>query len=353
MNSMQIFSVAGIPVRVTMGFFLLVAYYGYSLAGAGFAVASAVILGVTISILIHEFGHALVARRYKLGPQIELHMWGGLCYHEFARKDSHHALIVLGGPMLQIAVGMLTWVVLKLVQPNWLLDLSWSLAAGFWPAFFSWFFYVSVFWGALNMLVPVWPLDGGQLFRMLMLRFVRPPARAEKIVHVVGLVLSIAIVVYALTTGSRFLAVLAGLWAFENGRWFGRGAGPVPVRLRSELADRLLDEAAKLAQAGDWHEARRLAFQARDEKTVTDDQLARIFELLTVSSAELRDWSEALAWSPKAPRTAPAFVARIRALCALGQRAQARSELSASDAVRLEPVVRAKVEAWVEGTAAP
>lgn len=353
MTGLHLFTLAGIPVRATLGFFGLVLLYGYQLSAAGIGSAAGFILGTTISILIHEFGHGLVARRYRLAPQIELHFWGGRCFHEYARKDRHHILIVLGGPLLQMVVGGLAWLALALLKPAWLQSPGLAAWGGFATAFASWFVWVSVIWGALNLFAPIWPLDGGQLFRMILLRFIKPPAKAEKVLHLVGLLLSIAIVVYGVTSHSTFLAILAAMWGLENGRYFAYGSGPAPIRLRSELADKLLAEAAQRVVEHDWHEARRLAFQARDEKTITDDQLARVFELLTVSSAELGDWHESLAWSPRAPRTPAAFVARLKSLAGVGRAAQARSELNASDAVRLAPEVREGVVAWIDGARGP
>jgi len=355
MNAFQLFTLAGIPVRVTMGFLLLIAYYAWSLWGLGAPVVGGFVSAITISILIHEFGHGLVARRLRLSPEIQLHMWGGLCAHQPARKDLHDVAIVAAGPLFQMAIGGIVWVVVALVQPRLLASEIfswWGFAGGFAPAFVSWFVWFSVLWGALNLFVPIWPLDGGQLFRMLMLRLVRPARRAERVVHLVGLLLGIAICIFGVVVWrSTLLAVLAAMWALENGRFFYLGSGPIPVRARSELVDKILVESARAAQAGDWREARRLAFQARAEKTVTDDQLARCFAMMVVASAELHDWSEALSWSQRAPRSPAVFVARLRSLCAIGERDQARVELEAVGAPRIDPAVRAVVEGWVAGGA--
>lgn len=338
---MQIFSLAGIPVRASLGFLLIVAYYGYSLSGAGVAVAVGLILGFTLSILIHEFGHALVARRYKLAPQIELHFWGGLCQHQPARTNRHDVQIIVAGPLLQILVGAAVWGFTRVVPPT-----------GMFSYFFvESFLYVSLIWGALNLFAPIWPLDGGQLFRMIMLRLVKPAAKAEKIVHVVGIALAVVVALLGfIVFKTPLLGILGIMWALENIRAYSSG-NPVPVRVRSEHADRLLAESAQAIAQDEWHEARRLAFQARDEKTITEDQLARIFEIIVVASAELKDWHEALAWSPRAPRTPAAFAAKVKALSGLGKRDQALAELDAADAPRLPPEVATALRAMIEAPA--
>jgi len=334
---MQLFSLAGIPVRASLGFLLIVAYYAYSYSSAGIAVAAALILGFTSSILIHEFGHALVARHYRLAPRIELHFWGGLCYHEHARTNRHDVQIIVAGPLLQILVGAAVWAITRAVPPTGVFSY----------VFVQSFLYVSIIWGALNLFAPIWPLDGGQLFRMIMLRFIKPAAKAERIVHIVGIVCAVAVGIIGFAVLQfPILGVLGVMWVIENVRALSSG-NPVPIRLRSETADRLLVEAAAMARQGEWHEARRLAFQARDEKTVTEDQLARIFEMIVVASAELSDWHEALAWSPRAPRTPAAFAAKVKSLSGLGRRDQARAELDAKDAPRLPPEIEAALRATI------
>lgn len=345
MTGAHILTLAGIPIRATLGFLLLIVYIGYRDYDAGMMAIAGTVLGLVTSVLIHELGHALVARHYKLAPEIELRFFGGACAHQHARKDRHDVFIIAAGPLLQIAVGVIVWVIAREVVSGGMGRFAYYFVENF--------LYFSIYYGFANLVLPIYPLDGGQLFRLLMLRLARPAAKAERIVHIVGLVGGLAVVVYALVGQQQiFLALLAGYAVIENFRWMVEG-GPAPIRVRSELADKLLVEATTAAQAGEWHEARRLAFQARDEKTITDDQLAKIFAIVVVASAELRDWSEALGWAKRAPKTPAVFVAKLRALCGSGQRDQARAELEASDAPRLEAGVRALVERWIDGSVAP
>ena len=88
MNAIYLFSFRGIPVYVQLWYFLLLAFFCF-----GQDVQSGLVLAgcVTVSLLVHEFGHALVAAKYRLNPTVILHGWGGLCAHERAEKDTHDA----------------------------------------------------------------------------------------------------------------------------------------------------------------------------------------------------------------------------------------------------------------------
>ena len=70
MTGLRIFSIAGIPVWISPWFFLLGALYVHQL---GWREGLVFTLCVSVSILVHELGHALVAARYRLSPQILLH----------------------------------------------------------------------------------------------------------------------------------------------------------------------------------------------------------------------------------------------------------------------------------------
>ena len=114
---------------------------------------------VFVSILVHELGHALTALACKQHPRIELVAMGGVTYYEgrnlsFAKKF----LIVLNGPLF----GFLLFLIASYLA--WLPSLA-ALAP-----FFLLLQGVNLFWTIVNLL-PVMPLDGGQLVRVVLERF--------------------------------------------------------------------------------------------------------------------------------------------------------------------------------------
>ena len=117
-----------------------------------------------VSILIHELGHALTMRVFG-GRHISivLHGWGGYAISQGAPfSRGQHILISLAGPLLQVACGLL--VLIALIMSAATSSGSTGLEAGpVYQLLYS-FIYVSLFWAVLN-LIPVYPMDGGQILR--------------------------------------------------------------------------------------------------------------------------------------------------------------------------------------------
>jgi stage IV sporulation protein FB len=335
MSALHLFSIAGIPIRASLGFFLLLLFFGYTHRDAGPAGILAVVLAVFATLLVHELGHGLVARRLRLDPQIVLHGWGGLCLHHRAPTRGGEALITAAGPLAQLGVAGLVHLSADGVDP-----------VGPAGVFVGAFVLYSLVWGVLN-LVPIYPLDGGHLLRLLLLRLMRPEARAERLVHAIGVGLSVGAVLAGLfVLKSVMLALLGVLWGLENYRLL-RGDGGGLARApdaRDSAADSLLGEATDAFQRGDYHEARRLAFQARGARALAQDQRDLALRIVTVASAELADWDEALDWARLAPRTPDVFMATLLARIGKGHAADARRALAEADAPELPPAWRARVE---------
>ena len=174
------FGLFRVPVRVSGWFWLGAAFFGWNLAKGGLppdapgvlfvAHLLMVALCILVSILIHELGHALVARLFGMDWQIVLLMFGGLAFGPSRPgvKWWQNVLIALAGPAAQ-------FVLLALV-------LAGTLATdrlGGDPAFsplaataLNALVFVNLAWPVLNLL-PIFPLDGGQALRAVLARFLR------------------------------------------------------------------------------------------------------------------------------------------------------------------------------------
>lgn len=159
------------------------------------------VLAGFLSILVHEFGHALTIKKYGLPTEIHLVAFGGLATlppSKISRKESF--LIVAAGPAIQILLGVLAWAILAY---GGLPDTQIS-------NFFYFLMVVSIFWAVLNC-VPVYPLDGGQ-----MLMAILGPSR-EKTTYLTGVITSLILIVLAMKyTGSFIAPVFFALFAYEN-----------------------------------------------------------------------------------------------------------------------------------------
>ena len=91
------FRLLDIPVRIHPLFWLVSAVLGWqeqNLPAVALWVAC-----VLVSILVHEYGHALMARAFDASPSIVLWGLGGLCYSQGERQTPAQRLaVVLAGP---------------------------------------------------------------------------------------------------------------------------------------------------------------------------------------------------------------------------------------------------------------
>ena len=319
MDAIHLFTLRGIPVRASLWFLLLVGYYAFTMRSGGLPVILAFIVSLTVSILVHEFGHAFVARHFKLKPQVMLHGWGGLCMHERAKSDRDDALIIAAGP----AAGLLLAGLVALAEV--LVPLE-AKTSPFVNALFYFMWIINFWWSLINLL-PLFPLDGGQLFRLGLLRIVKPAVKAERIVHVTGAALAVGGIVWGASTSSVLILLLSVLLLVQNVQMLNQGS-PMPVRRRNTYVDELLAQSRRELETGDAHEARRLAYQARDENNLAGDQVEQTFRLLAVTSAVLNDWGEAVYWVDKAPSAPDLSALKVEALIQLGRHADAQAELA-------------------------
>lgn len=112
---------------------------------------------IFVSILVHEFGHALTSRFFGQHPRIELVAFGGLTYQEGRRlRGWREFFVVLNGPLFGFLLFLLA---LFLLNSGW-------FEGKVIPVMLKIFVWVNLFWSILNLL-PIMPLDGGQLLRVI------------------------------------------------------------------------------------------------------------------------------------------------------------------------------------------
>ncbi|MEM6820519.1 MAG: M50 family metallopeptidase [Verrucomicrobiota bacterium] len=196
------FSLFGFPVKIHWLFgviaFLISGGLGMQSSHEWPRIFTAMVV-VFISILIHELGHAIAARFFGQRPGILFHGLGGLTFFQGkALGRVEHFLVVAAGPAATFFL-ILGFVVLGPFK-----DLSPLL-----PKSIEFGIVMNTFWLVVN-LMPVLPLDGGQ-----MLRDILGPKR-ERIACIVGAVFGTLIAVYALMGQAWFLAIVMGFLAYSN-----------------------------------------------------------------------------------------------------------------------------------------
>jgi stage IV sporulation protein FB len=346
MSGFRLFSFGDIPVFVSPFYLLLLFFFGYRQADPTIGILFGVT--VTLSLLVHELGHALVARRFKLQPQILLHGFGGLTSHQPAERDRDDALIVAAGPLSGLALGALALAASEFV-PQWMgagpprVMVSELLRQLVW---------VNFFWSFINLL-PIWPLDGGQLTRLGMLKLAKP-GTAEKVVHGLSVALLLIAGFFMLRAQSIFLILIIGLLLFENVQVLRGERSSGPVRKGTKRARQLLEEAEAAFRAGDFAEAARIGHHVRDESVVPREILPKLWTLLGVSEARVGRYDGALTYLNRAPLRADVLEAKIEALHMLDRDHELDALLESQDFTRLPPerrmeILRVVRPEWVGG----
>jgi len=216
------FSIAGIPVRVHPLFWLLSIIFGL---GTGQILVWVFV--VFFSILIHELGHAFAFRRYGQESYIVLHLMGGLTIPDsphwggrnVSLSPNQQIFVSLAGPFAGFILAVLVVGVVKFFGGMILFLpipqlLYFPFGNNALKALISMLLWVNVFWGLINLL-PVFPLDGGQVARNVLIQY-DPWDGARKslwLSTITGAIVAIAAYIFL---GSFYMAFLFGVLAFQS-----------------------------------------------------------------------------------------------------------------------------------------
>jgi Zn-dependent protease len=317
---LHLFNIGDIPVSMSLWYPLLLLYWFRNGEDPTASLIWAIV--VTISILVHELGHAIVARYYRLDPSILLHGFGGLCFHQPARQNRHDAFIIAAGPSAGLLLGLATLVFSIVAEDS-------VASSDVLNTVVKMSLYVNIGWSLINLL-PIWPLDGGRLFRLLLLRWSKP-ARADKVTHVTSLILLALALFYCVITKSAFLAVMV-LWAiWDNVNALRGEASMEPVRTINRRAPQMLNDVKVAYTNQDFKEAARLGQVLRHEANVADPVAKEGLLYLGLASARIGNHAEALTYLRNMPSTRDVVEARIECLFALGRERDLAELLESGD----------------------
>jgi Zn-dependent protease len=157
------------------------------------------VAGLFASVVLHELGHSLTARRYGVHVRrITLWFLGGVAeFEEMPRQRGAEAVVAIAGPLVSFALAGLFWAVTALP----ILD-----AAPYAQLITGYLIAINLMLGLFNLL-PALPMDGGRILRSLLaLRL--PRARATVIAGNVAKVVAIGMGVMGLM-GNLWLILLA------------------------------------------------------------------------------------------------------------------------------------------------
>jgi Zn-dependent protease/predicted transcriptional regulator len=200
----------GIDVYIHVTFLLLLAFIGLSqgiAAGSAGAALGGVLFfaGLFVCVLLHEYGHALAARRYGIATRdITLLPIGGVARLErMPDKPSQEFVVALAGPAVNVIIAASLFVGL------WL--------GGHWPLsamhgnIFERLLAANAFLVLFNLL-PAFPMDGGRVLRAVLAMRISH-FRATRIAARIGQAMAVVFGFAGLFSNPMLLLIALFIWA--------------------------------------------------------------------------------------------------------------------------------------------
>lgn len=214
---LNILKVAGIKIGINTSWIFIAILLSWTLAagyfpyiytnlshGTYWLMGICAMLGLFACIILHELGHALVAKHYKLPiSRITLFIFGGIAeIQKEPNSPKVEFLMAVAGPIVSIllALGMYFLKVIGLLL-NWPLPIIGIVG------------YLALINAVLVIfnLVPAFPLDGGRIFRSILWQWKKDFAWATKISTRLGSSFGFILVflgIFSLISGN----ILSGIW---------------------------------------------------------------------------------------------------------------------------------------------
>ena len=240
-----------IPVRINVSFFIMAALIGY-LSSQSLVGTLIWIPVVFISIMVHEYGHALTSYAFGQSPRIELVAFGGLTIPSGPKLSLlKEFVVVLCGPLFGFGLFIIAQLIINtgFFTGN-LISYGLRVTA-----------LVNLFWTVVN-LVPVMPLDGGQLLRIICEGIFG--IRGVRYAVGIGMILSVAFALIALIYSAIIIAVLFFLFAYQNFEMF-RGTKNMTKGDSDDNLKNLLKEAETSFVTGNIAHSKQMFEKIRQE----------------------------------------------------------------------------------------
>lgn len=213
----------GIGLYVHWTFALLIGFVIYSTRAAGLVgmvYGVLTLLGVFLCVTLHEYGHALAARRYDV-PTLDITLLpiGGVArLQRMPRVPWQELVVAVAGPLVNVAIVLLIAVGL-VIYGGWRLVMGAAIDAQSLKLFAETLNSPSVIGFAFNMLlintmlvlfnmIPAFPMDGGRVLRSV-LAMLMSYRRATFVASRVGLVCAVLMALIALQYSSPMPVLIA------------------------------------------------------------------------------------------------------------------------------------------------
>jgi Zn-dependent protease/CBS domain-containing protein len=212
--SLYIGKISGIKMYIHWTFFFFLAWIIAGNVRTGFTLEQSIysigfILSIFVCITLHEFGHALTAKKYGYKTRdITLLPIGGMARMEQIPENPKHELVVaIAGPVVNVVIAALIGLGL-FAGGN---TLTFNMAVSSVTGFFQNLMWVNLSLAIFN-LIPAFPMDGGRILRAGLTMATGKRAWATKIASTAGKVVAVIFFIIGIF-GNPVLAVI-GVFIF-------------------------------------------------------------------------------------------------------------------------------------------
>jgi Zn-dependent protease len=202
-GTINVIKILGIPVRVHWSFSILLFY----IIGIGWyknidyqaiTLNFAFVIAVFFCVLLHELGHALMAKTFNIKTkEIVILPVGGVAMFEYGRVTAMQEFIIaFAGPLTNFSIALFLYLGLFFLTPvsfdyigvrSHILNVSTSFSERL--------LWINLIIGGFN-LIPTLPLDGGVMLRALLTNWTNP-FTAAKLSFMVSLFAALGFVIYS------------------------------------------------------------------------------------------------------------------------------------------------------------
>jgi Zn-dependent protease len=204
-GSFRLFRIAGIDVFIHWSWFLIAVYEVQVWRSIFSSPVWAVLLflGLFTLVTMHEFGHALACRQVG-GRADRIVLWplGGIAFVDPPRRAGAMLWSIAAGPLINLLLLPILTFVLHIAASAGMIQ---SNHDGYLVLLWLWRINLALL---LFNLLPIYPLDGGQILRSL-LWFPLGQVRSLSIAAIIGLIGGGLLGLWGLLEGSWWIAIMA------------------------------------------------------------------------------------------------------------------------------------------------
>jgi len=186
------FTLFGVKTRTHPLFWLMAALIGHSFAGDDLLRIAIAAVCAFLSILVHEFGHALSGRYFgDTLNYVVIYLMGGLCVPGRTLRHWPRIAMIFWGPLAGFLLAGVAYGFSYALERQWIpirtVEVFFALTV---------LLYINIFWSVFNLL-PVFPLDGGQILREGLMW--KKPRGGEALAFLISMIAAIVVTIAAVT----------------------------------------------------------------------------------------------------------------------------------------------------------